>query len=105
MEKFVEIITTAESKEELESIADALVSERLAACVQIAGPIESIYKWDGKIEKSEEWECRIKSSAAKADQVGQKIKDMHSYEVPQIIMLPVLGGSEDYLRWVEESID
>ncbi len=104
MDKFVEIVTTGDSEEELRKIGYELVESGIAACVQISGPLKSIYTWEGKVEETNEWECRIKSSAALADKVGMKIQELHSYEVPQIIVLPVLGGSEEYMKWVEESL-
>jgi len=104
MSDYVQVITTAERQEEAEAIARALVEQRLAACVQIVGPIRSVYRWQGKVETAQEWQCLIKTRQDRFDQVQGVIRRMHAYQVPEILALPVVAGSEDYLRWVEEQV-
>ncbi|MGA2417780.1 MAG: divalent-cation tolerance protein CutA [Candidatus Staskawiczbacteria bacterium] len=104
MAKYVQIFTTTASKKEAEKIADVLVKKGLAACVQIAGPVQSIYKWKGKIQKEKEWLCIIKSISNKFEEIEEKIKSLHSYKLPEIIALPIEKGSAEYLEWIYENI-
>jgi periplasmic divalent cation tolerance protein len=98
------VLTTAGTVEEANRIADALVERRTAACVNVVGPISSVYRWQGKVERAQEWLLVIKTTAGAADAVGDAIKELHSYEVPECIVLPIEGGSEAYLEWVGESV-
>lgn len=100
MEGFIQVTTTTETKEEAGRIALALVEARLAACVQIVGPIESIYRWKGRIESAQEWLCLIKSSEENYGAIEATIRSLHAYETPEIIATPVTGGSRDYLEWL-----
>ncbi len=104
MEGFLQIATTVDKKEDAERIAGVLVEKRLAACVQILGPITSTYRWQGRIETSEEWLIQIKSSRALYGEVEEVIKELHPYEVPEIIAVPIVEGSRDYLKWMEEEL-
>lgn len=101
---FVQVITTTASKSEAERIARALLEKHLAACVQIVGPMESLYWWRGKIERSEEWLCVAKSELALFSQLEGTIRALHSYEVPEILAVPVVAGSDEYLRWLHEQV-
>jgi periplasmic divalent cation tolerance protein len=101
---FVQVITTTASKDEAERIARTLLEKRLAACVQIIGPIESLYWWQGKVNKSEEWMCIAKSELSLFPKIEGTIKALHSYEVPEILALPVVAGSERYLQWLDEQV-
>src|SRR5512146_3096610 len=98
------VITTTGSREEAEKIAHALVERRLAACANIVGPIHSIYRWQGKVESADEHLLIIKTTAAMFDGVRKAIRELHSYELPECIQLPIEGGSAEYLRWIEESV-
>ena len=102
MNDFVQIVTTTERQEDARRIADLLVEKRLAACVQIAGPVTSVYRWQGKVESAQEWQCQIKTRQALLDDVSEAIREVHPYEVPEIIALPIVAGSRDYLVWLEE---
>lgn len=99
----VEIRTTAPDRETAQRIARRLVEDRLAACVQIVGPIESVYRWQGAIETSHEWLCLIKARRDQFEAIAAAIRQSHPYEVPEILALPVVEGSPDYLRWMDES--
>lgn len=103
-EDFIQVFTTTEKKEDAERIAKALIDAKLAACVQIMGPIESTYRWKGKIEKSAEWFCFIKSTKNLYPDLESAIKKQHPYEVPEIIAVPVSGGSADYLNWLKGQV-
>ncbi|MBN2577405.1 MAG: divalent-cation tolerance protein CutA [Pirellulales bacterium] len=104
MTDFIQILTTVEKREDAEKIARALVERRLAACVQIVGPIVSIYRWRKKIERAEEFQCWIKTRAGLYPQVEAAVRQLHSYEVPEILALPILDGGKDYLAWLEDSV-
>ena len=104
MEKFIQVITTTAKKEDAVRIAASLVEKRLAACVQIAGPLYSTYHWKGKIEQAEEWQCLIKSRQDLFGELEQAIKAIHPYEVPEIIALTIVAGSAPYLRWLHDEL-
>jgi periplasmic divalent cation tolerance protein len=104
MEKYIQIYTTIGKKEEAEHISEKLVSMRLAACVQIVGPIESIYWWNGAVEKSEEWLCVMKTDDTFYKKIEKVLSELHSYEVPEIISLPIIHGSEKYLSWLRSEL-
>ena len=93
------IISSCGSRDEAERIATALVEGALAACVQIL-PATSVYRWKGKVERSEEHVLHVKTRVAHADLVEAKIRELHSYELPEMLMMTVAGGSEDYLDWM-----
>ncbi len=101
----VQITTTAAEVHTLEHIARELVGKRLAACVQIAGPVTSIYRWQGVVEQSVEWTCEIKTTAGQVESVVACIGELHSYDTPQVIVTPVLGGSRKYLDWLADQVD
>ncbi len=103
--QYIQVVTTAEHREDAERIAHVLVERRLAACVQIVGPISSIYHWRGAMETAQEWQCWIKSRGDLFDRIEQTIREIHPYEVPEILALPVLAGSADYLAWLEQETE
>ncbi len=88
------------SADEAESIARLLVERRLAACVNIVSPVRSIYRWQGKIEDAAEWLLLIKTSTPRFAQLSDALRAAHSYEVPEIVALPVIDGSPAYLEWL-----
>ena len=104
MKSYIQISTTTETKEQAQKIARYLVEQKLAACVQITGPIESIYRWKGKVENAQEWLCLIKTRDDLYNKVETAIKKLHSYETPEIIAMPVVKGSKEYLSWIEDSL-
>ena len=99
MTEAVLIITSAGSRDEAERIALALVEERLAACVQIL-PATSVYRWEGAIERADELLLHIKTLAVHASAVERRIREAHGYDLPEVIILPITGGSADYLAWI-----
>jgi len=101
---YVMVLTTTVSEEEAEKISEELIEQNLGACVQVYGPIKSTYSWKGEVERSEEWMCFIKTSSDKFSEVEEKIKQVHSYEDPEIIALPIIDGSQEYLKWVDENL-
>ncbi len=96
------VVTTTERKEDAEAIAHALVEARLAACVQIVGPITSVYRWQGKTETAQEWQCQIKSRRELYEKTEAIIRRHHPYDVPEILATAILAGSEDYLQWLQQ---
>ncbi|MGH9602941.1 MAG: divalent-cation tolerance protein CutA [Terriglobales bacterium] len=99
------VLTTAGSQEEARKIANNLVERRLAACVNIVGPMESVYRWQGAVETAPEFLLIIKTTAAAYERVRDAIKTLHSYEVPECVMLNIEDGSEAYLEWLGESVE
>lgn len=98
------VLTTAGTREEALKIGRALVEKRLAACVNVVGPIESVYRWKGAVETAQEWLLVVKTTASAFDQVREAIRELHSYELPECVSLPIEGGSEEYLGWIGESV-
>jgi periplasmic divalent cation tolerance protein len=104
MTEIWQVATTTGTREIAERIAVELVDLRLAACVQVSGPIASTYRWQGQIENSEEWLCTAKTSPAHVAGIQDVLKRLHPYEVPELVATPVVGGSEAYLQWVAEQL-
>jgi periplasmic divalent cation tolerance protein len=102
MPEFVQILTTVGNQDEARRIAGALVERRLAGCVHIVGPVESFYRWQGKIEAAAEWQCWIKSRREQYEAVEATIRELHRYELPEILVLPVITGSSAYLKWLAD---
>jgi len=100
----IQVVTTTSSREEAERIARALVEGRLAACVQVLGPITSTYRWEGAIETGQEWRCEAKTRAELFGEIEQAIRRLHSYQVPEILAVPVAAGSADYLGWLDAEV-
>ena len=96
----VVVLSTAGSREEAERIATALVDERLAACVNLVEPLTSIYRWQGAVERATEVLLVVKTRRARAAALVARLRALHSYEVPEAIVLPVVAGAAPYLRWV-----
>lgn len=94
------VLITAGSQEEAESIANALVAERLAACVNLVPGITSVYRWQGEVQRDQEWLLVVKSRRDVLDDLVQRVKELHSYDLPETIALPLVGGSAPYLDWL-----
>src|SRR4030066_1178797 len=101
--EFCIILITAGSVEEGERIAGYLVDKHFAACVNVVPSIKSFFFWDGKSDQQSEVLLIAKSRKALLNQITDHVKKIHSYSVPEVIAIPVIGGSEDYLKWVEET--
>jgi periplasmic divalent cation tolerance protein len=98
------VLSTAGSEGEARKIAQQLVERELAACVNIIPRIESIYRWQGKIESSQEWLLVIKTTAAQFPAVQATIRELHSYDLPECIAITADNGSMEYLNWIAESV-
>ena len=100
----VVVLVTAASKNECRKIAKHLVEERLAACVNITPAIESVYRWEGKIARDQEYQLFIKSTRELFPEIKAAVSALHSYHTPEIICLPIIEGSRNYLQWVGDSV-
>jgi periplasmic divalent cation tolerance protein len=101
---YIVIFVTAADKKEGASIARALIKKKLAACVNIIDSIESLFCWKGKLERAREVLLIIKSKKEKLAKIIKTVKSLHSYDIPEIIALPLIGGDKPYLRWIDESL-
>ncbi len=99
------VLTTAGSPEEARKIARGLVERHLAACVNISSPVQSIYRWKGNVETAQEYQLVIKTTQAAFARLRQALEELHSYEVPECILLAIEGGSPEYLEWMAESVE
>jgi periplasmic divalent cation tolerance protein len=105
MTDFQIVLCTCADREQAERIADRLVAQHLAACVNILPGVQSIYRWQGAVESAAEVLMLIKTDTAHSSEVQSTIASLHSYEVPEFLILPVSGGSEAYLAWLKASLD
>lgn len=104
MSDMIQVFTTAGSREEARTIAGAIVEQRLAACVQVIGPISSTYWWQGQMETAEEYLCLIKTKGSVFALLERAIREVHSYETPEILAMPVVEANEDYLFWLRGEV-
>jgi periplasmic divalent cation tolerance protein len=100
----IEVRTTVDTKESAEAIAGALLERRLAACVQIAGPVSSRYWWRGAIESADEWLVSIKSLSSLFDEIQVAIRERHPYDLPEIVAFPIVDGNAEYLAWMAAEV-
>lgn len=97
------VLTTTGSSEEAAKISRAIVERRLAACVNIVPRMQSVYRWQGKVEQATECLLIIKTEAAAFERLRDTIKELHSYELPECVMLEIVDGSQPYLDWIREN--
>jgi periplasmic divalent cation tolerance protein len=98
--KFIQVSTTVDSRRTANAISKELLKRRFASCVQIVGPVSSHYWWKGKIHQSREWLCFIKAQASDYRIIEAIIEEIHPYDIPEIIALPIFFGQSDYLNWI-----
>jgi periplasmic divalent cation tolerance protein len=99
-----QVTTTLPNQGAADELAARVVEERLAACAQVLGPLSSIYRWQGKVEQASEWYCHIKTTLERLPALRTRIRELHPYEVPEIIAVPILQGDADYLEWIQETV-
>jgi len=104
MKEYIQVITTTEKKEDAEKISTNIIEKRLAGCIQLSGPITSTYWWKGNIEKTEEWILFIKTRIDLYEELEKAIKEIHPYETPEIIAVPIVEGNKDYLEWLNNEL-
>jgi periplasmic divalent cation tolerance protein len=99
------VLVTCGSLGEARRIGKAVVEKRLAACANLLAGVESIYRWKGKVERAREILVVMKTSEARLQELEKEVKRLHSYEVPEFIVLPIAAGSREYLAWIGESVN
>jgi periplasmic divalent cation tolerance protein len=100
----IQVLTTTGTKQDAGKVARALLEARLAACIQVVGPITSRYWWKDGIEEAEEWICLIKTTADLFERIEKAIRAAHPYDVPEILATPVVAGGTDYLDWLRGEV-
>lgn len=100
----VVVLSTCGTEQEAEQVARVLVERKLAACVNVVAPVQSFYWWQGKVEKSSEHLLIIKTSRDLFDKVRSALESIHSYELPELVALPIVDGSANYLNWMNENL-
>jgi periplasmic divalent cation tolerance protein len=100
----IQVMTTIGNQNDAQRLAEALLHRRLAACVQVVGPITSTYWWQGQIETSTEWQCLIKTRRSRYDEVERAIRELHSYTTPEILAIEIEAGSTAYLDWLANEV-
>jgi periplasmic divalent cation tolerance protein len=99
-----QVTTTLPDRDAANRIGRRLVEERLAACAQVVGPVASVYWWQGEVESAGEWYCHLKTTAGRVEALVARIRELHPYETPEIVALPVSEGDAAYLQWIAESV-
>lgn len=100
----IQVFVSCESRQEAQKLADSMLNNQLIACAQIVNGVESFYRWQGQIERSSEVLLILKTVQANFEAVNNAIKALHSYETPEIIAVPIVDGSSDYLKWIDEQV-
>ena len=102
--EFIQITTTTASEQEAYALSRQLVDQRLAACVQVSGPIRSFYRWQGETCEASEFRCTIKSISALRERIVEAIAGLHSYDTPQIVVMPIIHCSPEYAQWLRAQL-
>ncbi|PYR73179.1 MAG: divalent-cation tolerance protein CutA [Acidobacteria bacterium] len=101
--EYVLVLTTLPGDADAPSFAQALVAERLAACVNVLPPMQSVYRWEGRVERETERQVIIKTTRDRTLALWERVRELHPFEVPEFIVLPIVDGNDAYLRWIGES--
>jgi periplasmic divalent cation tolerance protein len=97
------VLTTWPGEGDAADFARSLVNERLAACVNVLAPMQSVYTWEGHLEEETERQVVIKTTAARLIRLWERVRELHPYEVPEFLVLPIIDGNDVYLRWIQEA--
>jgi|SRR5262245_6932195 len=100
---YVIVLTTLPADADAPAFARALVEARLAACVNLLPPMESVYRWQEAIERETERQVIIKTTSPRLDALWQRVRDLHPYDVPEFVVIPIVDGNQAYLKWLDES--
>ncbi|MPZ28942.1 MAG: divalent cation tolerance protein CutA [Micromonosporaceae bacterium] len=101
---YCQVVTTTDSRPAADELARGAVAARLAACAQVVGPITSSYWWDGAVTSDQEWQVVLKTTAAAYPALERHLREAHSYDVPEILCLPVSAGNPAYLQWLDTEV-
>ena len=104
MTDFIQVFITINVRSKAKEIAERLIDKRLAACVQISGPVTSLYRWEGKVAEDEEWLLIVKSSRAHYSELEAEVRKIHGYEVPEILAVPIADGNKAYFSWMKKEL-
>jgi periplasmic divalent cation tolerance protein len=96
------VLTTTDDQGRAEALARGAIEARVAACAQVSGPVTSVYRWKGEVQTAPEWQVLFKTTGARYDALEAYLREAHDYDTPEIIATPIVRGSADYLRWLEE---
>jgi periplasmic divalent cation tolerance protein len=99
-----QVTTTLPDQTAAKRLGDVLVGERLAACAQILGPLSSTYRWQGTVQQASEFYCHLKTTMDRLPALQRRIRELHPYEVPEIVTLPIIDGDTAYLQWITEAV-
>jgi periplasmic divalent cation tolerance protein len=102
-DEYVLVLTTLPASADATALARALISERLAACVNVHQEMVSIYRWEGEVEQETERQVVIKTSRSRVGPLWERVRELHPYDVPEFVVLPIIDGSDAYLRWLGDS--
>lgn len=102
---YVVVVTTLPDRDQARRLGESLVQERLAACAQVLGPVDSMYHWKGVLEHAVEWRLELKTAASRLAALERRLHELHPYEVPECIALPIAQGSDAYLRWLADETE
>jgi periplasmic divalent cation tolerance protein len=105
MSDFVIVLTTMPDDARADELARMLVQERLAACINVHGPMSSVYRWRETVEREPERQLVIKTSRQRVAALTKRLRELHPYELPELIILPIEGGSDQYLQWIAAQTD
>lgn len=101
--EYVLVLTTLPADADAQAFAHGIVSERLAACVNLLPLMESIYRWEGKVESEPERQVVVKTTRERVEDLWERVRELHPYDVPEFVVVPIVDGNDAYLRWVAES--
>ncbi|MFW6180825.1 MAG: divalent-cation tolerance protein CutA [Spirochaetota bacterium] len=104
MSAYLQLQTTFQSREDALDAAQRIISRRLAACAQVLGPITSVYRWEGKVEQDQEWLLLAKTTDRARESLEELITGIHPYDVPEVVFVPIEGGSAGYLSWLAREV-
>ncbi len=102
---YIVLFITTDTAEEARKITEALLEQKKAACVNIIPGVNSLFRWEGKVDSAKENLLIVKTKASLLSEVIKLVKKVHSYDVPEIIALPIIGGNQDYLDWIGKSVE